>query len=300
MKKVLLAIFVTVSTMIVGACDKLTQTDTSPPVITAQGFEIETTQLGKVSEYGSLRVRVESPAGIDHLQIKERSYDIDLATTPEREHFQLFGLDRRVRLSKDITLDFQKYINQKLQQPGEYTFTIEVTDKQQQTQTARLAVRLTSSAAEPVTEPEESAPAEQSLLGSEPASSMSIKTGQFEIQRIGPREIGGEKTFGLAWKTVDALHVTIRVRKKESGASKLASLTAYDYAKVETQDGLKQLLLSAQDQDYVDFNTANSAAAGIVLGVINLGKPYLLKSTQSATSLSDTGTTVTLNGDYKY
>ena len=133
-----------------------------------------------------------------------------------------------------------------------------------------------------------------------PRSSPNVKTGHFEIHRIGAREIEGDETFGLTWKTIDAIHVTIRVQKKELGASKLASFSANEYEGVKTQARLEQTLALAEGQEYVDFNTARNAASGEVLGVVNSDKLYLLKSSESSTTLSDTGTTVTLKGEYKY
>jgi len=287
------------TTLVLVGCDKFTEKDASPPTITAQGFKIEIPQEGEVGHFNSLRLRIESPAGIESLQIKERSYDVDLATTPDRDHFQLFALDRRVLLNKDVTLDFKNYINNKLNQPGEYTFVINVTDKKQQPAQANISVRLTSPAAAPQPEPANEKETEQQQPVSKLESSM-LKTGMFEIKRIGPGELDGDETFGLTWKTIDAIHVTIRVKKKESGASKLASFSAHDYERVNTQAGLEQMLAYAEGLEHIDFNTANNAAFGNVLGVINSDKYYLLKSNQSNTVLSDTGTTVTVKGEYKY
>lgn len=298
MKRTLLAVLIIATVVvIVAACEKFIGETTSPPTITSQGFRIEAVQEGPVGQFGSLRVRVECPAGIQNLRIKERSYDIDLASTPERKHFQFFDLNRRVLLKKDVTLDFQSYINQKLQQDGEYTFTIEATDEQDQIAKATIRIRLQESSTE-----SEAAQPEPPRSETEPGqqSSVPVKTSHFEIQRIGLREIEGEETFGLAWKTVDTNKVTIRVRKMAHGASKLASLSVGDYDSVVTQDNLKEVLAFANDQEHIDIDTANNAAAGEVLGIVYLGKPYVIKSSQSMSAFSDAGTTVTLTGEYKY
>lgn len=302
MKTFPLLSLIIIMTIVFGGCDKISEQAAVAPTVTAQGFTIDTTQEGEVNGFGSLRVRIEAPAGIEKLQITERSYDVDLATTPERNHFQLFGLDRRVLLNKDVTLDFREYINNKLKQPGEYTFVIRVTDKKSKDPVeANIVIRLMESAAEPgpesSTQPEIQ---EQQPLSKTTDESPHVKTGLFEIRRIGPHEIQGDETFGLTWKTIDAIHVTIRVRKKEPGASKLASLSINDYESVDTQASLEQMLAFADGQEYIDFDTANNSAFGEVLGVINSDKFYLLKSSQSDTSLSDRGTTVTLKGEYKY
>lgn len=301
MKRTSLLMVVFFTSLVLAACDQLTTDKTAPtPSITAQGFHIESVQEGIVGQFGSLRLRIESPGRIDKLQIKERSYQIDLATTPERAHFNLFGIERKPLLSQDVTLDFQNYINQKLEKTGEYTILVEVIDKLGQVSKVNIVVLLQEPTLIP--EPAKSEPAqspEQSKVESiEEAAS--LKTGHFEIQRIGPREVEGGKVFGLTWKTINEIFVTIRVRKKDEGATKLAGLSASDYDNVVTGIHLNQLLESVPDKDYVDFETANNAGVDQVLGVVNLGKAYVIKTSQSITELSSLGTTVTLKGEYKY
>ena len=292
---VLAALFALVS------CDKFTTDSSTPaPTITAQGFNIATVQEGSVGQFGSLRLRIESPGRIDKLQIKERSYQVDLATTPERAHFKLFGIERKPLYSRDVTLDLQNYINQKLEQAGEYTIVVEVTDKLGQITNTNILIKLDQPEPGPAVEVEP----EPEQTTTEPAQSSiesaPVQTGHFEILRIGPREIEGSKVFGLTWKTVDEILVTIRVRKKDGGASKLAGLSAKDYDNVITNRHLSQLLESVEDKDYMDFDTANNAGVNIVLGVVNLGKPYLIKTGETSTELSELGTTVTLRGEYKF
>ncbi|MEJ2180266.1 MAG: hypothetical protein P8Y28_07470 [Gammaproteobacteria bacterium] len=290
---VLAALFALVS------CDKFTTDSSAPaPTITAQGFSIESVQEGSVGQFGSLRLRIESPGRIDKLQIKERSYHVDLATTPERAHFKLFGIERKPLYSRDVTLDLQSYINQKLEHSGEYTIVVEVTDKLGQITNTNIFIKLDQpeSAVEVEPKPEQTKPEPaQSSIDSAP-----VQTGHFEILRIGPREIEGNKVFGLTWKTVDEILVTIRVRKREGGASKLAGLSTKDYDNVITDRHLNQLLESVEDKDNVDFDTANNTGVNIVLGVVNLGKPYLIKTSETSTELSELGTTVTLRGEYKF
>ena len=290
---VLAALFALVS------CDKFTTDSSAPaPTITAQGFSIESLQEGSVGQFGSLRLRIESPGRIDKLQIKERSYHIDLATTPERAHFKLFGIERKPLYSRDVTLDLQSYVNEKLEQPGEYTIMVEVTDKLGQITNTNILIKLGQPEPERAVEPEpeqtKTEPARSSI------DSAPVQTGHFEILRIGPREIEGNKVFGLTWKTVDEILVTIRVRKREGGASKLAGLSTKDYDNVISNRHLNQLLESVEDKDHLDFDTANNAGVNIVLGVVNLGKPYLIKTSETSTELSELGTTVTLRGEYKF
>lgn len=300
-----LSIVVFITSFLLLGCDQLT-TDTSAPAptITAQGFDITSAQEGSVGQFNSIRLRIESPGRVGVLQIKERSYHVDLASTPERDHFKLFGLERKPLHSQDVTLDFQNYVNQKLQKAGDYTILVEVTDKRQQVTKANIQIRLNEP--EPAPEPAKPESSQSDIetipptSTQEKAESVPVKVGQFEIQRIGPREIEGEKVFGLTWKTVDAMYVTIRVRKNEQGATKLASLSINDYENVVTVNNLSQLLDSTQDQKYVDFSTANNTGADKVLGVINQGTPYIVKTSVSTTVLSSLGTTVTLKGEYKY
>jgi len=58
------------------------------PEITAQGFSISEPQVGRLDEFGRLRIRFEAEARIAELVIKERSYEVDLASTRESENLQ--------------------------------------------------------------------------------------------------------------------------------------------------------------------------------------------------------------------
>jgi hypothetical protein len=53
------------------------------------------------------------------------------------------------------------------------------------------------------------------------------------------------------------------------------------------------------DTAILKLETDGGKAAGAVFGVINNEIPYVLKVTQSSTSLSKHGTTVVLVGEYK-
>ena len=303
-KHALLLVVAVTAGFVLSACERLTTDEEAPaPVITGQGFDIDSTQEGTVGQFDSLRLRIESPGRVGKLEIKERSYHVDLASTPERAHFNLFGINRRPLNSRDVTLDFQNYVNHKLEQAGDYTILVEVTDKLAQVSKINILIRLAEPKDVPAPKPAESEPAQIDVPAKsslEQSESEPVKIAQFEIQRIGPREVEGEQVFGLTWKTVDEIYVTIRVQKRDDGATKLTGLSVSDYENVATVNNLNQLLESAQDQDYVDFNTANNAGADKVLGVVNLGTHYLIKTNQSNTVLSAVGTTVTLKGEYKY
>ena len=252
--------------------------DKPPPRITAQGFVIETVQEGLVSEFPDLRLRIESPARIENLQIKERSFEVDLATTPERGHFQLFGIKTKTLQHTDVTLDFKNYINPKLTAEGEYQFLINVKDKKGRITSTVLKVRLTSPA----------------------ISKTPIEIGQFILEREGRGEVDNGEIFGIAWKTVDEINVTIRFGKAEGGASKLASFTDADFDRLESKEELSEWINVAKDLEQVEFDCSHNSARGRVLGINNLGNYYLLRILDSCSSLSEAGTKVTLNGEYKY
>jgi len=291
MKQIHSIVLLVLTIMVLVSCDEFSQDASQQPLtITAQGFNIEETQQAYLGKAESIRIRVESAARIKTFIIKERSYEVDLATTPDRAHFELFGIDKKAVQRDDITIDLKTYINQKLQAAGEYEFSIEVIDNKLQKAMVKVRVHLL--------EPEEViSTSEQTIPVTAPVS---LKTAHFEIQRVGSSEIQGNETFGLTWRTVDEILVTIRVKKKETGATKLAMLSKNDYEEVATASALQQLLKAAEDQDYVDFDTANNSGSDRVLGVINYGKSYLIKSSQTMSNLSSLGTTVRIRGEYKY
>ena len=92
--------------------------------------------MGRLGEFGRLRIRFEAEARIAELVIKERSYEVDLASTRESENLHLFAAKRRVRDHRDITLDFENYINKKLDSEGQYHFSLTVKDKEGQSANA--------------------------------------------------------------------------------------------------------------------------------------------------------------------
>lgn len=265
-----------ISIAILQACDQ--QVELKPPHISAQGFAIENVQNGSVGQFGSLRLRIESMARITRLYIKERSYEVDLATTPDKTHSQLFGIKKSARLHTDLTLDFQNYINKKLERAGKYEFAIEVVDKKNQKTHATLLITLE--------EPKEKA--------------TPIESGHFQLKRKGKSQVAGGDKFGISWKTIDDIKVTIRISKAENGASKVAKFNTEEYDDLATKEGLSQKIIGAVDQEIIEFDTANSAAAQEVFGIASLGNYYLLKTNLSKTYLSHIGTTVILDGEYKY
>ena len=279
------------STILLLSCSDF-GADKSPPLITAQGFEIEVTQEGVVSEFTNLRLRIESEERIQKLNITERSFEVDLATTPEREHFPLFGIKNAALQYADITLDFQNYINQKLTAEGEYQFLISVEDKKGQTTNAVLKVRMKL--------PGISMPPVEVSKAPVDIPNTPIETDQFMMQREGRGDVDNSEPFGITWQTIDEVNVTIRVSKAEGGASKLASFTNADYDRLDVKEDLSDWINVARDLKQIEFDSSNNAARDQVLGISNLGNYYLLRILKSNSSLSASGTRVTVNGEYKF
>ena len=263
--------------VLLTACDQY-KSGKSPPQITSQGFIIQDIQKGTVGKFSGLRLRIESPARIKNLIIKERSYEVDLATTPERSHFKLFGLQKKPLFHTDVTLDFQNYINQKLNIEGAYEFSIEVVDKNEQSEKARIDI----------------------ILEKTPAIFTPVETGSFKLQREGKNELNESENFGVTWKTIDAVKVTIQIEKAAGGASKLVRFSEVDYENMFSKEELEKRIVAANDMAIIVFDTANNAAAYEVVGLANQDEFYLLKINLSDTFLSHVGTTVTLNGEYKF
>lgn len=252
------------------------------PVITAQGFDINEIQSGIVNKFGDLKLRIEAAGRIEHLYIKERSYEVDLAKTPEATHFPLFGLPHRTENQTDITLNLKHYINEKLTAEGNYEFRIEVTDKKGAAVTAQLKVEILPDT-------------KQAAIELTP-----VKTNAFQMQRIGSSRVSGAETFGIDWKTTDEIHVGIQITKATSRKGQLHQLSREDYMTIKTKVDLSRLLTNLPQLNVISVDTANNAAAGFSFAVNDGEQRYALLILSSATSLSEAGTTVTLTGEYKF
>jgi len=264
----------------------------SPPMLTAQGFDIAEVQEGALHDFGDLKVRIEAPAGIEELRIRERSYEVDLARSPEASHFPLFGLPARVWSKVDVTLNVGPYVDAKLDRAGDYSFEITVQDRR--SRMARETVRVRVRSAEPARDAEE-APVE-----SEPAEagSPAPQTGEFRMQRIGPGPVTGAEAFGIDWKTIESADVVIRMRPEASSGSRLARLEDASFAAIRSREDLARALGTAREVDSLELATARDAAAGRVFAVLGEEGGYVLHTDRSATSLSELGTTVRLEGRF--
>lgn len=255
------------------------------PEITAQGFDISLPREGRLGQFDRLRIRVEAPERIKELAVTERSYAVDLATTLDEVNYRLFGIEKRVRLHKDVTLNFQNYINEKIVEPGEYVFLIRVKDQEDEAATARLRVIV--------------------VAREEPTAAREVqppKTGVFRLVRTGPGRVEGAGDLGITWKTIDEVAVVIRIKGSGEAAAIAARPAALDYDKISAIADLP----AASEPDavaapaaYVDLPTANNAAAGHVLEIETPAQLHLMKLNRSETSLSASGTTVVLEGEYK-
>lgn len=258
-------------------------TEHQHPEITAQGFDLTDMQQGELGNFGRVRVRFEVPNHIKELRVKERSYDVDLAKTSDTANFDLFGLSTTVRQLADVTLNFETYINRKLEKEGDYAFELQVTDREGMTTAAQLKVRVVVA---PAVE-------QQSVHDL-------MKTAQFRFTRIGASDVSGADVFGITWRTIESDRVIIEISRQPSAASKLIRMALSDYDEISTREQLSQKTETSRDSSPLHFPTANGEAADSVFALINQTGPYLFKITGSSTSLSKLGTTVTLTGEYKH
>ncbi len=272
---------IVICTAFLLACSEKTAPPRAP-AITAQGFDISERQSGMLNNFGDLKLRIEAPGRIKRLYIKERSYEIDLATTPESAHFPLFGLPHRTENQTDITLNFKNYLNKKLTAEGNYEFQIEVTDKKGAAVTELLKIELLPDT-------------KQAAIQLKP-----VKTDDFQMQRIGSGRVAGSESFGIDWLTTDEIHVGIEIRKSPNQTGYLHHLSREDYTAIKTKADLSRLIANLQQLNVIHLATANNAAAGYSFAVNDGEQRYALLILSSATSLSEAGTTVTLTGEYKF
>jgi len=257
----------------------------SAPEITAQGFDMSEPQAGRLAKFGRLRVRFEAAERITELIIKERSYEVDLANTLESDNLHLFGAQSRVRNHKDITLDFENYINKKLESEGQYYFSLTVKDKEGRSASTILSVIVNR---------------EKTSLEIMDERMDRIDRGVFSFRRVGPGPVTGAADFGITWKTTEAANVTIQITNAQHGASKLLRLLEPAFDSVNSK---RQLVDSAAETDSsysIEIMAAENGAAGETFAVIVQDKPYLFKIKESKTQLSELGTTVILNGEFKH
>jgi len=280
-----------------------------PPSITAQGFELAQPREATVGTFSNVRLRFEVPVGIESLVVRERSFEIDLAKSPEAARLQLFGIERRVWSKRDVTLDLSSYLNEKIERPGEYELIVEVADRDARTTSAKLQIVVTEprdeetpdpSAEEPVsTDPDAERPPAGETADEPDDTARLGEELPFRLQRVGAGSVEGGEQFGITWKTVDEVAVVIRMMTLDDRAGRFARLDPIVYDALATRDDLHLALDRLELADTLEIPTANGAASGAVVAVVRPDERYVLRTEHSSTSLSERGTTVTLSGRYR-
>jgi len=277
-----------------------------PTSITAQGFELVEPREATAGKFSNVRLRFEVPGGIEHLVVRERSYEIDLAKSREASHFPLFGIDRRVWSKRDVTLDFSRYLNEKIERPGEYQLVIDVVDRDSRRTSATLKVVVPESPEEPTPAPSADAETSTGMDAKEPQADDVLDDtaglGEelpFRLQRVGAGPVQGGERFGITWKTVDEIDVVIRVATRDDQPVRLARLDPIVYDELATRGDLGRALDRLDLADTLEIPTASHAAGGAVVAVVRPDERYVLMTDDSMTSLSEVGTTVTLSGRYR-
>lgn len=258
-----------------------------PPIITAQGFDITEPREALPGDMDSIRLRLEVPDKIDAIWITEGTFRADLAKTLDKDLFRQFGLEQRPYSRSDVTVNLKNYVNENFIDAGAYQIDIEVTDHQGQSVSGRVLIDIRAAS-----EPAAASAAEVV----EPVAA----TGDFVLQRIGPGHVSGADPFGITWRTIDPIQVTIRVEASADGATKIARLDPVDFRRVQTRAELVEIVDQCTSADAIDFDTANAAATGQVLAVRNEDQRFILQASASKTFLTDAGTTVIVTGHYKY
>ena len=256
------------------------------PEITTQGFNADEPQGGIVGEYPRLRVRIEAQDRISELRIRERSFDVDLATTRDKHNLQLFGLEQSPRSKADVTLDLQNYINEKITREGQYQFQLWVTDKNDNTTEGEISVHVHEAVS-----PEELTRAKAASL---------LRTGSFTLKRTGTGNLRGGELFGIDWLSIDNAKVAIRITAANNNNTQFALLGKTDFDAIQTTDQLVGKLRGIKWTEALILDTADNRAAAQVFSLRRNGMDYILKVTKSSAVTSALGTVVTLEGMYKY
>jgi hypothetical protein len=274
------------SVLVIGICGSALAAPQVGPDITSQGFAMETTRSAAAGEFEPVRVRVEAPERVAKLLISQGTFEVDLATTPDRSSFALFGLDERPLNAFDITLDFSPYLNERLAEPGDYRIEITVFDRDGRRSQANLTVTVVGEEVDEVARP--------ANLEMSPA----LQETEAVLRRQGPGEVDSEGIQGLAWVTIEPVDVTIRLRATEANATLFAP-GASSWNVAANQDQLARILADARSVDFVDIATARDQAAGTVIALSGDGNDVLIRLTGSTTAVSSAGTTVTLTASVR-
>ena len=259
-----------------------------PPMleITTQGFSAKQPQKGVIGEYPRLRVRIEAANRIKELVIRERSYEVDLASTRDKSNLHLFGLGQNPRSYPDVTLNLQKYINEKIASAGEYEFHIRVKDKDGNSAEQKFSVLV-----------QEARPAGDFGMDE---NDVQLHTGIFTLERVGAQPVKGGRQFGIYWKNRDNANVKILIIREEDSNTRLCRLDRSDFDSLQTREQLAERVAGLENTEAVILTAGRDRAAGEVFWVCHEDTHYLLKVMESSAFPSADGTVVRLKGYYKY
>lgn len=251
------------------------------PKITAQGFSINTALRAEAGRFTSVRVRIEAPARIARLLVSEGDFETDLAGTPDRSMFALFGLSQRPMHAYDVTLDLARFMNEKLKAPATYRIVITVVDRDGATESASLSATVVTNSGN------------KASATSMPAPAQRLRESVSTLTREADGSVAPADESPLSWTTREAVDVTIRLRPA-APYTEIRQLAASAAEAILTRASLTQYLNASPALPYVDVPAARNGAAGTVLALRGDHAVALIQITSSDTQLSRLGTTVTL------
>jgi cbb3-type cytochrome oxidase subunit 3 len=256
------------------------------PSITAQGFAMNTTLSAAAGEFERAGVRIEAPERIAKLLISQDGFETELAMTPNRDLFALFGLDDRPLNAFDITLDCAPYMNSRFREPGSYRIYIVVIYRKGGRSEASLSAAV-------IGEDDDEAERAEDVI-----RSPGLDESAAVFRREGSGGVDSDGVPGLEWITIEPINVTIRLRAVAPNAT-LHQLSASSWSAVTTQEHLTSALAQTPSLDYVDLRTARGQAANTIIALVDDGGNTLIHLTGSTTSVSSAGTTVTLTASVR-
>ena len=96
------------------------------------------------------------------------------------------------------------------------------------------------------------------------------------------------------------MNVVIAIDKLDDSEATFLALTEADFQKIKTKGHLAEAAEKARRVDRLELPAANNEAAGSIFGIEHRDEIVVFKVTESSTSLSELGTTVTLVGEVKH
>ncbi len=128
--------------------------------------------------------------------------------------------------------------------------------------------------------------------GSNPLSSAST----FQWKRVGSAAATGLDQFGLKWTTNSASSAIV----KKDASTKMVMLSAGQWTSLTTDVELAAAITAGTDMtEYTGVSVTANNTYDDVLGVLNNGVYYLLHVTKGTVTTGGSGTTITIDGEYK-